>query len=122
MRQGLTAYKATRARLWRPHFLGLLATALSKAGHVEDALATADEGLDRSGILHGRTPSHQGKVEDETQYGSRLILEDQHRGGSQLRSLPQTSTAEIRYCWPSNATSTVAPAWRPSSNPSRISP
>jgi predicted ATPase len=45
MRQGLAAYQATGARLWRPHFLYLLAGTLSKAEQAEEGLAVAKEAL-----------------------------------------------------------------------------
>jgi predicted ATPase len=45
MQRGLEAYKATGAKLWRPHFLGMLATALSRAGRGEEAAAAIAEAL-----------------------------------------------------------------------------
>jgi predicted ATPase len=45
MRQGLAAYEATGARLWRPHFLGLLANSLAKASQTEEALETATQAI-----------------------------------------------------------------------------
>jgi DNA-binding winged helix-turn-helix (wHTH) protein/predicted ATPase len=45
LRHGLTSYEATGARVWQPHFLGLLAKALAGAGCVEDGLSAAEEGL-----------------------------------------------------------------------------
>ena len=41
----LGAYQATGARVWRPHFLGLLAEGMAEAGRLDEALATIDEGL-----------------------------------------------------------------------------
>jgi predicted ATPase len=43
MRSGLAAYEATGAKLWRPYFLGLLATGLSKVGHIDEALRIVNE-------------------------------------------------------------------------------
>ena len=37
MRRGLSMYDASGARLWRPHYLGLLARALAGAKHINDA-------------------------------------------------------------------------------------
>jgi DNA-binding winged helix-turn-helix (wHTH) protein/tetratricopeptide (TPR) repeat protein len=37
MRRGLSMYDASGARLWRPHYLGLLAHALAGANHIDDA-------------------------------------------------------------------------------------
>ncbi len=39
MRQGLAAYRATGAELWRPYFLALLAEAYGKVGQPEEGLA-----------------------------------------------------------------------------------
>lgn len=54
MKQGLEAHMATGAKLWCPHFLGLLAEQLGKAGRWDDAqdaitrgLALADESDER---------------------------------------------------------------------------
>jgi tetratricopeptide (TPR) repeat protein len=38
MRQGLEAYEAAGGKLWSPHFLGVFADALSKAGRIEEGL------------------------------------------------------------------------------------
>jgi predicted ATPase len=43
MRQGITAFRATGAQVMVPYFLGLLAAAYGKAGHVEDALSVLAE-------------------------------------------------------------------------------
>jgi predicted ATPase len=45
MRQGLTAYEATGAKLLRPHLLALLAEALGKAGRSEEGLIVLAEAL-----------------------------------------------------------------------------
>ena len=45
MRQGLTAYEATGAKLLRPHLLALLAEALGKAGRPEEGLIVLAEAL-----------------------------------------------------------------------------
>jgi predicted ATPase len=45
MRRGLDAYEATGGKLWRAHFLGLLAEALAGVGRAEEGLATVTEGL-----------------------------------------------------------------------------
>lgn len=45
MQNGLAAYEATGAKLWRPHFLGMLAAALTKTGQVETGLMIVDEAL-----------------------------------------------------------------------------
>jgi predicted ATPase len=43
MQSGLAAYETTGAKLWRPHFLGLLATALARVQKLEEALGVAAE-------------------------------------------------------------------------------
>jgi predicted ATPase/DNA-binding winged helix-turn-helix (wHTH) protein len=45
MQSGLAAYEATGAKLWRPHFLGLLAESLVKTGCVEAGLNLVNEAL-----------------------------------------------------------------------------
>ena len=45
MQQGLSAYRATGAELWRTHFLALLAEAYGKAGQAEAGLKTLAEVL-----------------------------------------------------------------------------
>jgi predicted ATPase len=45
MRRGLAAYERTGAKLWRPYFLGLLATLESRTGQFGNALKTLDEAL-----------------------------------------------------------------------------
>jgi DNA-binding winged helix-turn-helix (wHTH) protein/predicted ATPase len=45
LRRGLAAYEATGARLWRAHFLGLLAQALAKADRLQEGLTAAAEAL-----------------------------------------------------------------------------
>jgi predicted ATPase len=45
MQHALPAYEATGARLWRPHFLALLAGALDRENQTEKALAVATEAL-----------------------------------------------------------------------------
>jgi DNA-binding winged helix-turn-helix (wHTH) protein/tetratricopeptide (TPR) repeat protein len=45
IKQGLEAHMATGARLWCPHFLGLLAEQFAKAERMEEALAAIEQGL-----------------------------------------------------------------------------
>jgi len=45
LQRALAAYDATGAKLWRAHFLGLLARALGKAGRHGEALTTVDEAI-----------------------------------------------------------------------------
>ncbi len=45
MQQGLSAYRATGAEIWRPHFLALLAEAYGSAGQTEAGLKTLAEAL-----------------------------------------------------------------------------
>jgi DNA-binding winged helix-turn-helix (wHTH) protein/predicted ATPase len=48
MRRGLSTYEKTGARLWRPHYLGLLAEALAKGGQLDEAIAVITEALTAS--------------------------------------------------------------------------
>jgi predicted ATPase len=45
MRAGIAIYQSTGAKLWRPHFLCLLAEALAKAGQPEEGLSVLAEAL-----------------------------------------------------------------------------
>ena len=45
LQRALAAYDATGAKLWRAHFLGLLARAQAKAGRQGEALTTVDEAI-----------------------------------------------------------------------------
>jgi predicted ATPase len=45
IKEGLAAYGATGAELWRPHFLSLLAEAYGRAGQAEAGLGVVDEAL-----------------------------------------------------------------------------
>ena len=63
----LGAYQATGARVWRPHFLGLLAEGMAEAGRLDEALATIDEGLtlatrDLGTLFHRGVVSPQGEL------------------------------------------------------------
>jgi hypothetical protein len=55
MQSGLSAYEKTGAKLWRPHFLGLLAAALAKVQKLNDAVRVAAEATtlaERSGEMY----------------------------------------------------------------------
>ncbi len=55
MQRGLAAYEATGAKLWRPHFLGLLAIALANDQQLEAALKITIEAIalaEHSGEMH----------------------------------------------------------------------
>jgi predicted ATPase len=45
IREGLVAWQATGAKLWRPYYLALLAEAYGKAGRTEEGLAALAEAL-----------------------------------------------------------------------------
>jgi predicted ATPase len=59
MRQGLDAYAATGARLWRLYYLALMAEAHGKVGRFDDGLAELDEALD----LVQSTSEHEHEAE-----------------------------------------------------------
>ena len=69
MRQGLDAYAATGARLWRLYYLALMAEAHSKLGRVEDGLAELDEALN----LVQRTSEHEHEAELHRLRGELLL-------------------------------------------------
>ncbi len=45
-RQGLTAYRARGAEMWRPHFMAMLAEAHEKVGRIEEGLGVLAEALE----------------------------------------------------------------------------
>ena len=45
LRQGLSAYRATGAKLWEPHWLALLAEAYGKTGQIKEGLVLLSEAL-----------------------------------------------------------------------------
>jgi predicted ATPase len=68
MHNGLAAYEATGARLWRPYFLGLLAKTLSKHGRLEQALSAALEAVavaEQTGEAYSQSELLQVKAELE---------------------------------------------------------
>jgi predicted ATPase len=66
MQQGLRAHMATGAMLWCPHFLGLLAEQLAKAGRTEEGLDTLAKALsmaESSGEIYSMAELHRLKRE-----------------------------------------------------------
>jgi len=59
MQRGLQAYEATGAKLGRPHFLGMLATALASAGRLNEASAVAVDAV----LLAQRTGENYSMAE-----------------------------------------------------------
>jgi DNA-binding winged helix-turn-helix (wHTH) protein/predicted ATPase len=59
LRDGITAYRATGARMDLPYYLGLLADACLRAGRFDDGLAAIDEALAESG---GRDHCHASEL------------------------------------------------------------
>jgi len=78
MRQGLAAYKATGARLWRPHFLGLLTNALSKANQAEEALEAASEAI----ALSESTGERYSAAELHRLMGTMILKSSGQRAGA----------------------------------------
>jgi predicted ATPase len=67
LHSGLAAYRATGAKLWMHHYIGLLAGACDTAGQVEEALARLDDALriaDRTGErwLEAEFYRHKGQL------------------------------------------------------------
>jgi DNA-binding winged helix-turn-helix (wHTH) protein/tetratricopeptide (TPR) repeat protein len=71
LQRALAAYDATGAKLWRAHFLGLLARALEKVGRHGDALTTVDEAI----ALAARTSDNCSAAELHRIRGEVLIAQ-----------------------------------------------
>ena len=82
LRSGCTAYRATGAELWMPHYTAVLATACGMAGKVEEGLTLSDDALE----IVARTGERWVEAELYRQKG-RLLL----RQG-------RTQSAEEQYC------------------------
>ena len=66
MRHGLAACEATGARLWRPHFLGLLGGALCRIGRLDEGLSVLNEAIalaQRTGESYSIAELHRLKGE-----------------------------------------------------------
>jgi len=97
MRQGLTAYQAVGAELFRPYFLALLAEAYGKVGQTEEGLAVLAEALpvvDNTGVYQWAAELYRLKGELVLQ--SRIqVLESQEenkesKGKRQKSKIPTT--------------------------------
>jgi predicted ATPase len=75
IRQGLAAYRATRAELWRPYFLALLAEAYGKVEQVEEGLALLAEAL----TMVNKSGERSHEAELYRLYGE-LTLQKEARG------------------------------------------
>ena len=73
---GSSAYRASGAKLWMPHFIALRASASERAGHLEEALALLDEALQ----LADETGERWFVAELHRQKGQLLLRQDQVQG------------------------------------------
>jgi DNA-binding winged helix-turn-helix (wHTH) protein/tetratricopeptide (TPR) repeat protein len=100
MREGLTSYEATGARLWSAHFLGLIASQLLRAGRVEEGLVTIQSAFacaERTGERFSFSELHRIKGE--------LLVADRHLMPQRKRG----KAADARQC-PDEAQSCFAGA------------
>ena len=81
LRQGLAAYEATGAKLWKGYFIGLLARALAKVGRLEEARAELAQAL---GLI-ADTGEYWSAAELYRLEGELLMAGD----GSRTRAAPQ---------------------------------
>jgi DNA-binding winged helix-turn-helix (wHTH) protein/predicted ATPase len=118
LRQGLSAYELTGARLWMPYFRGLLARALSSAGNAEEAeteLAQAISSIRDSGEywpaaelyrLQAELLAAQGRDAREVQSSFQealRIARDQHARSWELRVLTTASRPSHRQTFGDDA-------------------
>ena len=89
MRQGLTAYQATRAASWRPYFLALLAEGYGQMGAADEGLRVLAEAL--AAVQHT---------------GERMWEAELHRLKGEL--LLQTSASIQRLRWSAHAAAAEA--------------
>jgi predicted ATPase len=71
MRQGLAAWRATGAEVFRPHYLALLAEAYGKAGQAEQGLTVLAEAL----AIVERTGEHWWEAESYRLKGELLLAQ-----------------------------------------------
>jgi DNA-binding winged helix-turn-helix (wHTH) protein/tetratricopeptide (TPR) repeat protein len=103
MQRGLAAYEATGAKLWRPHFLGLLAVALSRAGRLAEGLAVAKEGIalaEHSGEMYSTSELYriQGELLMKKALDAKPWLSGPAKQ-SKSSPIPSAEIAEANHCF-----------------------
>jgi class 3 adenylate cyclase/predicted ATPase len=81
LRSGTTAYRATGARLWMPHFTALLASAYEIAGQIDEAVTQLDDALqlvERTGERWLEAEIHRHKGELLLRQGHTEAAEELH--------------------------------------------
>jgi predicted ATPase len=91
IRQGLAAWRATGADMWRPYFFALLAEAYGKAGQAEEGLSTLSEAL----ALVNRTGERFYEAELYRVKGE-LSLQSEVRSPKSEITSPQPSTPSLQ--------------------------
>jgi predicted ATPase len=121
MRQGLAAYQATGAELWRPYYLALLAEAYGKGGQLAQGLRLLSEALaliDKSGeawwaaelhrlrgeFLLGQEDGRHKAVEAEACFQQALAVAQQQ----QAKSLELRAAISLSRLWQAHGKRAVA--------------
>jgi DNA-binding winged helix-turn-helix (wHTH) protein/predicted ATPase len=96
IQKGLDAYRITGAQLWRPHFLGMLAGALSKMRRIDEGLTALAEALvqiERSGESYSAAELY--RIQGELRLQSAALLgTNEGNARSSLESQAQASFSD----------------------------
>jgi predicted ATPase len=107
MREGVAAYRMTRANLEIPHWLALLAEGLRRAGLIDEALDVRDGSseIDRTGIVYYK--AEMSRLEGES-YGT---SDDGRSEACFLRAL-EIARGQKAKSWELRAVVRLARLWR----------
>jgi predicted ATPase len=97
MRRGLSMYDASGARLWRPHYLGLLAHALAGANHIDEAFREVASALAMVKV----TGEYWCAAELHRIEGELLIMQaaGDEQPSTPPRKLPSSAAARAEGCF-----------------------
>jgi predicted ATPase len=114
LRNGSTAFRATRAETWMPHFIALLAGACEIAGQVEEAVTLLDDALQ----IVERTGERWFAAELNRRKGQ-LLLRQGHAEAAEKLYRKALSIAEEQEAklWELRAAASLARLWRGQGRP-----